>query len=111
MPCQNHSHSRDARTNATIIRYLITKDRAGRGIHDEPDVCFYTTDFDVGFIGSLDSSRFIIVVVDEWLDTDSGGLAVVGYLLVGNGDVIQIPQCLSGFSKGQPKVDAQGKAQ
>ena len=34
-------------SDTTVIRYLIAKDRAGSGIHDQPDIGFDTTDFDV----------------------------------------------------------------
>ena len=48
---------------------------------------------------------------DEGFDADGRGLAVVGDLLMGDLDVIEIFQCLTGFAQGQAKVDMQRQAQ
>ena len=87
---EGHTHSKDAGPDTTVIRYLIAKDRAGSGIHDQPDIGFDTTDFDVGFISSEDLILFVGVVIHERLDADGGSLTVVGDLLVGDADVIQV---------------------
>ena len=47
---ESHSHGKDTGTDTTIVRYLITDDGSGSGIYDEPDVCFDSFYFDVGFI-------------------------------------------------------------
>lgn len=44
-------------------------------------------------------------------DADSGSFAVVGDLLVGNADVIQVFESLRGFFQGEAKVDMEGQAQ
>lgn len=62
---EGHPHCQNARTNTTIIRYLIADNRAFGRIHDKPDIGFDTTDFDVCFIGSKYIASFVIVVVYE----------------------------------------------
>lgn len=79
---ESHSHCEDAGTDTAVVGYLITNDRAVYSIHNKPDVCFDTTNFDVGFIGSQYFAWFVIIVINEWFDTDGGCFAVVGYLLV-----------------------------
>ena len=93
-----HSHCEDAGTDTTVFRYLITDDGTACSVHDKPDVCFDATNFDVGFIGSQYSAGFVIIVVNKRFDTDGGSFTVVGYLLVGDVDVIKVLQCLRGFS-------------
>lgn len=87
---EGHTHSKDVGSDTTVIRYLIAKDRAGSGIYDQPDIGFDTTDFDVGFISSEYLILFVGVLIHERLDADGGSLTVVGYLLVGDADVIQV---------------------
>lgn len=87
---KSHSHGEDTGADTTVIRYLIADDGTFSGIHDEPDISLDTTDFDVGFISSEDTAGAVIIVVNKRFDTDSGSFAVVRYLLVGNGDVVQI---------------------
>ena len=106
-----HAHGEDAWANTTVIGYLIANNGTGCGIHDKPDVCFETTDFYVGFISCKGIPFFVRVVVNERLDADGGGLAVVGDLLVGDADVIQIFESLGGFSQGKPKIDMKGETQ
>lgn len=79
---ESHPHSKNARTYAAIIRDLIADDRMFGSVHDKPDIGFYTANFDVGFISSEYFSNIVIVVVYERFDTDRGGLAVVGDLLM-----------------------------
>lgn len=72
-PC--YTHGENARTNTTIIRYLITKDGTTGDIHNEPDVGFDASDFDIGFIRSEHFAsgflcRFVIVVIYKWLNTN-----------------------------------------
>ena len=51
-------------------------------IHDEPDISFYTTDFDVGFISSKYLASSVVIVDNKGFDTHSGGFAVVSNALV-----------------------------
>lgn len=83
-----HSHGEDAGTDTTVIRYLIADDGTFSGIHDEPDIGLDTADLNIGFISSEYTAGAIIVVVNKRFDTDGGSFTVVGYLLVGNGDVV-----------------------
>ena len=87
---EGHTHSKDAGPDTTVIRYLIAKDRAGSSIHDQPDIGFDTTDLDVGFISSEDLILFVGVLIHERLNADGCSLTVVGDLLVGDADVIQV---------------------
>lgn len=87
---ESHTHGKNTRTDTAVVRYLIADDGTAGGIHDEPYVSFDTTDFDVGFISSKHFSRLVIVVVNERFNTDGCRFAIVGYLLVGNADVIEV---------------------
>lgn len=64
-----HTHSKDARSNTAVVGYLIADNGTFGNIHDEPDISFDTTDFDVGFVSGKCVSRLIVVVIDKWLDT------------------------------------------
>ena len=66
----------------------MTDDGAGGRVHDEPDIGFDATDFNVGFVRGENISFFVGVLVNKGLDTDGGGLAAVGYLLVRDADVV-----------------------
>ena len=89
-----HTHGKNAGTDTAIVGYLIADDRAAGSIHDEPDIGFDATDFYVGFISSEYVTWFVIVVVNEGFNTDSCCFAVVGYLLVGNADVVEVFESL-----------------
>ena len=65
-------------------------ERVAAFIHDQPDVSFDTTDLYVSFVSSEDIIFLVRILVSEWLDTDRSGFAVVGDLLMGNADVIQV---------------------
>ena len=94
-----HPHCQDTWPYATIIRYLIADNGTFGSIHDEPDIGFDTTDLDVCFVGSKYLSGFVIVVVYEGLYADRSGFAVVGYLLMGDSDAVDIFECLCCFTK------------
>lgn len=102
---EGHVHSKDTGADTPVIRHLITDDGAGGGIHDEPDVGFDTTDLYIGFIGGEDGSFFVRVLIHKRFYTDSGSLAVVCDLLMGDADVIEIPEDLGGSSQGKPQID------
>ena len=86
----SHTHGEDAGTNPTVIGYLIAENGTCGGVHDQPDVSFDTTDLYVSFVSSEDVIFFVRILVNEWLDTDRSGFAVVGNLLMGNADIIQV---------------------
>ena len=108
---EGHAHGEDAGSDTAVVRYLVSDDGACCRIHDKPDVGFDAADFDVGFIGGEHIPLFVRILVNEGLDADSGSLAVIGDLLVGDGDVVEVFQCLGGFAQGEPKVDVEGQAQ
>ena len=108
---ESHTHGKDAGTDTAVIGHLIADDGTFGGIEDEPDVGLDAADLDISFIGGESTAGTIIVVVNERLDTDSSGLTVVGYLLVGDGDVIEVFECLRGLAQGQAQVHMQGQAQ
>ena len=88
---KSHSHGENTRTDAPIVGYLIADDGAPGSIHDEPDVSLDAPDFDVGLIGSKDAAGVVIIVVNKGLNTDGSCFAVIGDLLMGDGNVVQIP--------------------
>lgn len=63
-------------------------------IHNELDVCFDTSDFNVGFIRGKDFTWLVIVVVNKGFNADGCCFTVVGYLLVRNVDVVEVFECL-----------------
>ena len=110
-PLEGHAHGEDAGTDTAVVRYLVADDGACCRIHNEPDVGFDAADFDVGFISGEHIPFFVRIVIYERLDADSGSLTVVCDLLVGNGDVVEVFQCLRGFAQREPEVNMESKAQ
>ena len=110
-PPERHAHGEDAGADAPAVRDLVADDGAGRRIHDEPDVGLDAADFDVGLISSEHVPFFVGVLIHKGFDTDSGGLAVVGDLLVGDGDVVKVFQSLRGLAQGESEVDVKRQAQ
>lgn len=108
---EGHSHGHDAGADATVIRDLIADDGAFGGVHDKPDVGLYTPDFDISLIGSECAAGAVIIVINKGLYADSSGFAVVGDLLVGDGDVIEVLEGLGGFPEGKSEVDMECQAQ
>ena len=108
---KGHAHGKDTRANPTVIRHLVTDDGTAGSIHDQPDVGFDASDFDVGLIGHKGFPFAIGVLIDEGFDTDGCGLTVVGDLLMGDLDVIKIFESLAGLAQGQAEVDMQRQAQ
>ena len=104
-PPECHAHGEDAGADAPVVRYLAADDGAGRRIHDEPDVGLDAADLDVGLIRSEHIPFFVGIPIDEGLDADSGSLAVVGDLLVGDADVVKVFQSLRGLAQGEAEVD------
>ena len=91
---ERHAHGEDTGAYATVIRHLIADDGAGGGVHDEPDVGFDATDFDVCLVSREHVSFFVGVLVNKGLDADGGSFTVVGDLLVGDADVVKVFQSL-----------------
>ncbi len=89
-PPECHAHGQDAGTDPAVVRNLVADDGAGRRIHDEPDAGLDAADFDAGLIRGEHIPFFVGVLIDEGFDADSGSLAVVGDLLVGDADVIKV---------------------
>lgn len=87
-----------------VVRYLIAKDGAGGDVHDEPDIGFDSADFYVDFIGSEDISFFVVIQIHKRLNANSGGLTVIGDLLMGDADVIQSFEGLRSLAQGKPEV-------
>ncbi len=94
---ESHPHGKNARTDTSVVRYLITDNGPAGSVRDEPDVSFDSTDFDISFVSSKHIPRFIVVAIDKGLDADCGSLAVVGNLLMRDADVIKVFQCLSDY--------------
>ena len=74
------------------------------GIHDEPDIGFDAADFDIGFVSNECISFLVGVLVDKGFDADSCGLTVVGDLLVGDADVIQILKSWEVLRRDSPRL-------
>ena len=101
---KSHSHSKNTRIDTTVIRYLITNDGTFGSIHDKPDISFHTTYFNVSFISSEYLTSVIVVIINEWFDTDSGRIAVFSNTLVRDINVVKVYQSLFGFLERQTKV-------
>ncbi len=89
-----HTHCEDTGACAAVIRHLIADDGACCSVHDEPDVVFDATDFDVCLISREHVPFFVGVLVNKGLDADGGSFTVVGDLLVGDADVVKVFQSL-----------------
>ena len=97
---ESHPHSENTRSDTPVVRDLISENGAACGIHDKPDIRFDTPDFDIGFISSKNIPCFVIIMINEGLDTDSSCFAIVGDLLMGDSDVIKVFQRLRRFPQG-----------
>ena len=108
---ESHAHRHDARADAPVVRDLIADDRAGGGIHDEPDVALDPTDFDIGFISSEGAPLVVVIGIYKRLYTDGGRFAVVGDLLMGDLDPVKILHGLGSLSQRKPEVYPEGQAE
>ncbi len=79
---ESHTYGEDIGADTTVVGHLVADDGAGSGVHDEPDVGFDATDFDVGFISSEHSIFLVRVLLSKRLSTHCRSFAVVGNLLV-----------------------------
>ena len=108
---ESHAHGKDAGTDTAVVRDLIAKDGTGHCIHDEPDVSFDPADFDIGFIGNKGGSGFVVIVVNKRLDDEGGSPGVVGDLLVGDPDVVEVFEGLGSLAQGETKVDMKSQTE
>ncbi len=106
-----HTHCEDTGAYAAVIRHLISDDGACGSVHDEPDVVFDATDFDVCLVSREYVSFFVGVLVNKGLDADGGSFTVVGDLLVGDADVVKVFQSLRSLAKGKAEIDMECEAQ
>ena len=98
---ESHAHGYDAGADAAVVGDPVADDGAFCGIHDEPDVGFDTAYLDVGLIGGKGVPGTVVIVVNEGFDADGGSFAVVGDLLVGDGDVVEVKQRLPCPAEGK----------
>ena len=108
---ESHAHSEDTGAHATVIGYLVADNGTAGGVHNEPDVSFDAADFDIGFIGDKCCPLMVGILVNKRFDADSSGFTVIGDLLMGDADVIEILKSLAGFTKRQAEVDMQRQTQ
>ena len=97
-PPERHAHGKDTGTDAPIVGYLVADDGAAGGIHNKPDIGFDAADLDVGLIGNKSFSFLIRILVNKGFDADGCGFAVVCDLLVGDVDVVEVFEGLSGLT-------------
>ena len=63
----------------------------------------------MGFVSGEGEARLIVIAVNKRLDTDGGRFAVVGDLLVGDGNVKEIFECQRGLTQGKAEIDVDGQ--
>ena len=101
---KSHAQGEDAGADTTVIRDLIAEDGFFDSIHDEPYIAFFPADLDIGFVSREDIFRLVVIMVNKWFHTDSSGFAVIGDLLMGDRDVVEIFQGLGSFPEGKLEV-------
>ena len=108
---ESHAHCHNTWTDASIVRHPVTDHSACCRIDDQPDITFYTTDFDVGFITDHGRAFFVRVRINKRFDADGGALTVVGNHLVRYGDSVDVLHGLCTLAKREAEIDPVGKAQ
>ena len=108
---ESHPHSKDAGTDAAVIRDLIADDGPGYRVHDEPYIPFDTADFDIGFICGENIMGFISIVVGKGFDDKGCRAGIVGDLLVGDPDAVKILKSLGRLAKRETEVYVHGQAE
>lgn len=101
---ESHAHGEDTGANTAVIRHLITDNGTGDHIHDEPDIAFDSTHFDVGLIGGKSIACIVVIMINKRVDDDCSGSGIVGHLLMGYLDVVQVFECLSGLTERQSQI-------
>ncbi len=61
-------HCEDTGADAAVVRAPVAEDRTLYSIHDEPDIAFLSTCFDVSLIGDEITGRLVIIVIHERFD-------------------------------------------
>ena len=79
---ERHAHGEDTGAYATVTGHLIADDGTGCGVHDEPDVGFDATGFDVCLVSCEHVPFFVGILIGKRFDADGGSFTVVGDLLV-----------------------------
>ena len=87
---ERHAHGKDTGTDSTVVRDLIADDGPCGSIHDKPDIGFEAPDLDIGFVSSKDRPFFVRKLVYKGFYADCGGFTIVGDLLMGDIDVVQV---------------------
>ena len=108
---KGHAHRHDAGTCAAVVGDLIPEDRTAGSIHDEPDEGVDTADLNVCLISHEGLAGLIVVMIHKGLYTECGRLTVVGDLLVGHLEAVEIHEGLGRFPQGKPEIDVQGEAE
>lgn len=101
---KGHAHRHDAGTDTAIIRYTIADNGASCGIHDKPDISFDVSYFDIGFISSEGIAGRIVIVINKRLYAQRSSLTIVGDLLMGNLNVVEIFKSLGSLTKRKTKI-------
>lgn len=74
---KGHAYGEDTGTWLSGSGYLISENRARDFVHDEPDIGFNATDFNVSFIGSQFIGWIIVIRIHKRTDDDSSCLSIV----------------------------------
>lgn len=106
---ESYTHGKYARTDTSIIRYLIANDGTLGSIHNEPDISFDSTNLYVGFICGKYVGSLIIIVVNERLYDKSSSSAIVSYLLMRDADVVKILEGIFRLPEREPQVHMHGQ--
>ena len=99
------THREDAGTNTPVVRASVTEDRTLHSIHDQPDIAFDATNFDVCLICCEVTGRLVVVVVYERLDENCSSLTVICDLLMRDPDAVNVPQNVFGTTERYLVVD------
>lgn len=101
---ERHAHGQDTRADISGSRNLITQNRSGHPVNDEPDIGFHAFDLDVGFISGQFMGRIVVIGIHERPDEDSGGFGIVIHHSVRDVDPMDIFESLCSFAQGKAEV-------
>lgn len=99
-----HAHGQDARTDISRSRNLITQNRSGHSVNDEPDIGFHAFDLDVGLISGQFIGRVVVIGIHERADKDSRSFGIVIHHGVRDINSMDILKSLCGFAQGKAEV-------
>lgn len=91
---KNQPHCHDTGADTSIVGYAVAENGSAGGIDDEPDVCLYAADLNICLICKKSRSRSVVIVIYKGFYAQRRCFAIVGDLLVGYLEAIQIHQCL-----------------